>query len=309
LPGAAVASGAALLLLSGCFGGDSPEKNVPPPKLTFSRTAQIATVRPDGTGLRVRGPASNFAQAPAPVWSPSGAEIAFAFQRCSACKSRLIALGRGGGTRALHDAVGGDPSWSPDGLRLAYTHKDEEDRELIVLTLASGATNEPATAENASHPSWFPSGRSIVFAAEVNERLQLFRVAPDGTGERQLTTSGFYDDPAVSPDGKQLAFACLSEAVTWDLCLSDAHGGGIRRIVRLPGNERGPSFSPDGKRLVFSGDHGSRGGERALYVLNLGSGAVSRITPTTLDAGEPDWSPNGKAIVFALRRLVPVSAG
>ena len=300
---------AGLFLLAGCFGGEAPEQKGPPPKLTFSRTAQIATVRPDGAGLGVRGPASNFAQAPAPVWSPSRAEIAFAFQRCSACKSRLIALGRGGRTRALHDAVGGDPSWSPDGRRLAYTYKDEEDRELIVLALARGTTNEPAEAENASHPSWFPSGRSIVFAAEVNERLQLFRVGPDGTGERQLTTSGFYDDPTVSPDGTRLAFACLSEAITWDLCLSNAHGGGIHRIVQMPGNERGPSFSPDGKRLVFSGDRGSPGGERALYVLDLSSGAISRITPTTLDAGEPDWSPDGRAIVFALRRLVPVSAG
>ena len=306
-----VASLLVLFVVGGCDGGegDAQQTSTDASRVTVSRTAHLAVIRSDGTGLKVLGPASNLAASPAPSWSPRGNEIAFAYQRCSACHPRLSILNEKGRLRPLDGAVGGDPGWSPDDRRIAYTHKGETDRELMVRNFATGSDRELTTAENASHPAWFPAGDTIVFAAEVNERLQLFRVGPDGANERQLTTSGFYDDPSVSPDGRRLVFACQSPSVTWDLCISNVRGGRIRPILRWPSNERNPVFSPSGNSLVFSSDRGSRAGERALYVLDLRRRLVTRLTGETIDAGEPDWSPDGQRIVFTLRRLVPVVGG
>jgi TolB protein len=305
---AACIAGVALV---GCDGGKSsskPAKSGPPAALTPSRTARLALVRPDGSGLRMLGPASNFAAAPAPSWSPDGKKIAFSFQRCPNCPSRVSVALLDGRLRTLPGSpVGGDPSWSPKGDLIAYSHQEGVDRELEVLDVARGSASVLRTPENASHPSWFPSGKAIIFAAEVHERLQLFRVNADGTGQRRLTTSGFYDDPAVSNNGRRIAVACLGKGETWDLCMADAHG--IRRILRRDGNSRSPAFSPDGRRLVFSSDRGSRAGARALQVLDLKTGRITVLTTRDVDSGEPDWSPDGETIVFARRSLIETAGG
>jgi TolB protein len=254
------------------------------------------------------GPASNFAAAPAPSWSPDGKEIAFSFQRCPNCAPRVSVVRQDGRLRARAPGpVGGDPSWSPKGGLIAYTHKEVIERELLVVDVALGTVSELKTAENAAHPDWFPNGKAIAFVAEVHERLQLFRVSADGTGLRRLTESGFYDDPTVSGDGRRIAVACLGKGVTWGLCMVQPHG--IRRILQRDGNSRSPSFSPDGRRLVFSSDRGSRAGARALHVLDLETGKITVLTGRDVDSGEPDWSPDGETIVFARRTLVETAAG
>jgi TolB protein len=301
-------AGSALVACDGSGSSSKPAESGPPPVLTPARTARLALVRPDGTGLRLLGPTSNFAAAPAPSWSPDGKKIAFSLQRCPNCAPRVSVALADGRLHALPgEPVGGDPSWSPRGDLIAYTHKEGSERELEVLDVAEGAVREVETPENAAHPDWFPDSNAIVFAAEVNERLQLFRVNAHGTGQRSLATSGFYDDPAVSGDGRRIAFACLDERETWDLCMSDSRGS--RRILRRAGNERSPAFSPDGRRLVFSSDQGSRAGARVLNVLDLESGKVTVLTDQDVDSGEPDWSPDGKTIVFARRGLVETASG
>ena len=305
---AACIAGAALV---GCDGGKSsskPSERGTQPTLTPSRTVRLALIRPDGSGLRLLGPTSNFAEAPSPTWSPDGKRIAFSFQRCPNCPPRISVALLEGRLRTLPGApVGGDPSWSPKGDLITYSHKEGVDRELEVLDVARGSASVLRTPENASHPGWFPSGKAIIFAAEVHERLQLFRVNADGTGQRRLTTSGFYDDPAVSKDGRRIAVACLGKRQTWDLCMADSHG--IRRILRRDGNSRSPAFSPDGRRLVFSSDRGSRAGVRALQLLDLKTGRVTVLTTQDVDSGEPDWSPDGETIVFARRSLIETASG
>lgn len=293
-------------VLVGCDGGKSSSKPVErgtPTTVTPSRTARLALIRPDGSGLRLLGPTSNFAAAPSPSWSPDGKRIAFSLQRCPNCAPRISVALVDGRLRTLPGApVGGEPSWSPKGDLIAYTHKQGVERELEVLAIAQGSSRVLRTPEFASHPDWLPNGKAIVFAAEVHERLQLFRVNADGTGQRGLTTSGFYDDPAVSNDGRRIAVTCLSKRQTWDLCMTGSHG--IRRILRRDGNSRSPAFSPDGRRLVFSSDRGSRAGARVLNVLDLQTGRVTVLTTQDVDSGDPDWSPDGETIVFARRSLI-----
>jgi TolB protein len=305
---AACLAGVALV---GCDSGKSnasPATSGPPPALTPAGTARLAVIRPDGSGLRLLGPASNFAAAPAPSWSPDGKQIAFSFQHCPNCAPRVSIVFQDGRLRAgAPDPVGGDPSWSPNGDLIAYTHKEVIERELEVVEVALGTVSELDTAENATHPDWFPDGKAIVFAAEVDERLQLFRSNADGTGQRQLTTSGFYDDPTVSSDGRRIAAACLGKGEAWGLCMVGPHG--IREILRRDGNSRSPSFSPDGRRLVFSSDRGSRAGARALHVLDLKTGKINVLTGRDVDSGEPAWSPDGHTIVFARRALVETAGG
>ncbi len=65
-------------------------------------------------------------------------------------------------------------------------------------------------------------------------------------------------------------------------------GSGITQLTDR-GNNEDPSFSPDGRYIVFSSD---RDGEKAVYVMRANGEAQKRITPKGLRVFGPRWSPN-----------------
>jgi Tol biopolymer transport system component len=162
---------------------------------------------------------------------------------------------------------------------------------------------------------------SIVFmrfagAKEDGRTAQLFVRTPSGA-ERQIThVSGGAFDPAWSPDGTQIVFVRyllpfvnvrgeeLPSAA--DLMLVPA-AGGAPQVLRhfagdpLPGH---PEWSPDGKQLVLPLSTATQPTKQsvtldALNVLDIASGSLRAITPLSLGAGDPDWSPDGTRIVFS----------
>ena len=56
-----------------------------------------------------------------------------------------------------------------------------------------------------------------------------------------------------------------------------------------------PVFSPDGKRLAFLSD-AEQTGQPQLYVADVGSGAVRRLTQASGHLERPGWSPDGKRL-------------
>jgi TolB protein len=96
----------------------------------------------------------------------------------------------------------------------------------------------------------------------------------------------------------------------FELVLMNVDGSKIERIFALDGwrgSLNRPQVSPDGRRLVVERRNSwlsrPRGGS-ALFVLNLDGSGVRRITPWNLAGGDgPDWSPDGRRIVFRAPRL------
>jgi len=72
-----------------------------------------------------------------------------------------------------------------------------------------------------------------------------------------------------------------------------------RPLTTFPGDERDPSFSPDGERVVFAWK-GPDEADYDLYVKNVASDGLLRLTDTPLDETEPAWSPNGEWIAYGI---------
>lgn len=119
------------------------------------------------------------------------------------------------------------------------------------------------TLDNEEQSSWSPDGRRIAF----KRRDAVWVMGVDGSGAQALTetaTDGHNStQPAWSPDGTLLVFrdnTARAPANVADIWVMDAPAGGApggtnaRPLVTLPGDERYPSFSPDGSRLLFRGD-------------------------------------------------------
>ncbi len=72
-------------------------------------------------------------------------------------------------------------------------------------------------------------------------------------------------------------------------------GGAPRRLTSAPGADTSPSFSPDGRQIVFESD---RSGTQQLYVMGADGSGQRRISFGGGRYASPSWSPAGNLIAF-----------
>lgn len=144
----------------------------------------------------------------------------------------------------------------------------------------------------------------------------IFVVAPDGTGERQVTAppAGLSDDfPDFAGDGSFIAFARCGES-SCGIYTVRPDGTGLRRIDRgcrgtqtppACADHSYPAVSPDRRHIAFVRAFGGIRDDviahQGIYVMRLDGTRVRRVSlpPTrTAEDGQPQWSPDGKRIVF-----------
>ena len=111
--------------------------------------------------------------------------------------------------------------------------------------------------------------------------------------------------PIPSPDGKWVAFSVVEPAydekeVVADLWIVPADGKSApRKLTNTKGAESGATWSPDSKSLAFSA---RRDGDdvNQIYVLNVAEGGEAvRVTSLSTGARSPQFSPDGKLLLFS----------
>jgi Tol biopolymer transport system component len=207
----------------------------------------------------------------------------------------------------------------------------------VLAALTAALVACAATAAHATVPG---KNGSIVFNRKVAGHEQVFTMRSDGSHLKQLTHLQDSDasDPSWSPSGKQIAFARDYElgkpGEHLDIYTMNADGSGLH-AMGLKGLNGGPTWMPDGKRILFlhapglwviaatggtphllgirgdstdpvvSPDGKSvvlvryKGNSSALFVARLAGTSAKRITPWSLHAQPKlDWSPDGTRILF-----------
>ncbi len=141
----------------------------------------------------------------------------------------------------------------------------------------------------------------IVFGSKRDGVSGIYVMNDDGSHVRLLTDEPvFYHPhhPRWSPDGTQIIFRMpvnLSGNNEYHLFLMNASGTNVRSLIEPQFGINGePSFSPDGKRILFTTDTFKK---RGTNILHLESGEVIQLPDIV--ANSSDWSPDGRQIVFA----------
>jgi TolB protein len=110
------------------------------------------------------------------------------------------------------------------------------------------------------------------------------------------TPSGlfFQNEPAWSWNGEEIAFTSNRDGRT-HVFVMKADGTGTRRVTNSSHSDDHPSWSADGRWIVFAR-------EGALYKVRATGGAAIRIGKGFGAAANPAWSPDGKLIAYDYRR-------
>lgn len=247
---------------------------------------------------------------------------------------RIAALVIAGITASLA-AVGPASATTPgvNGPIAFRTYLDPDQTTSAIFTVRSDGTGlrkvtRPGTGTLDSQPDWSPHARLIAFERCAFDTVcAVYTVRPDGRQLKRLTAPCHAKPPALGgcadesgiafmPDGRRVVFTRATGNIRTfangddviehsDLVIRDLSGQHARVVFRsrpFSGDNDGAVASPDGTRLAYQHRNspiGRPGGGSAVFVVGVCGRHRHRITPWTLDAGDhPDWSPNGKWILF-----------
>jgi len=148
----------------------------------------------------------------------------------------------------------------------------------------------------------------IAFASDRSGIPQIYVSGLGGDDPTQITN---LDEgacqPDWSPDGSQLVFIspCNERSDRYPgarLYTIALDGTGLTPLSWEAGGDFDPAWSPDGVRIAFTS---LRDGYAQVYLLNLNSGSVERLTQTdpSQPARQPAWSPAASEIVYSIKRF------
>ncbi len=139
--------------------------------------------------------------------------------------------------------------------------------------------------------------------AEQQGRDRLYSlIVSDQDGENEFKIMESKDpimSPAWSPDSRQLAYVSF-EGSRSSIFIQSLRSGNRFQVSNKPGINGAPAFSPDGRKLVVT--LGGVEGNPDIYVLDITSRQVKRLTTHRAIDTEGTWSPDGRHIYFTSDR-------
>ena len=194
----------------------------------------------------------------------------------------------------------------------------EKASEKTYLSGITQLTFQSMGLTNAGEAYFSPDAKTIIFQATpagateyqiytMDLASRKFKMVSTGKG---ACTCGFF-----SPDGKKILFASShlgpdstekpgdeeSAGYSWnfdqhmDIFEADVDGSNLRRLTNAPGYDAEGSYSPDGRRIIFTSQ---RDGDLEIYIMNADGSSPQRLTHGKGYDGGPFFSPDGRTILY-----------
>ena len=226
----------------------------------------------------------------------------------------------------IRRADDGQPAWSPDGTRLAFKTAQANSNQLAVID-ADGKHEALLTRTfrfSEGQPAWSPDGTKLLYRRTPENPLVQngdtwvldVKMSADQPAEPVtqpvLLRTGDERYPSYSPDGSQIAFRgdldLVEPSGDEEIYVMNADGTNVRQLTSNADFDSAPSWSPDGKRILFERapagtfTPGTEAQEKDVYVMRADGTHVRRLTDSPgLDEG-PEFSPDATKIAFSSAR-------
>jgi TolB protein len=162
--------------------------------------------------------------------------------------------------------------------------------------------------------------KKIIYTSMASGDLELWTMNEDGSGKKRITSVEGYDGGAVfSRDGTKMVWrayhpdtpekkaayqALLKQNLTtpmkMELWLANADGSNAKQITNYGCASFAPTFTPDGKKLLFASNKAKCDSSLfELYLINLDGSGLEQVTGYGKFTSFPEFSPDGKKLIFS----------
>ena len=205
-------------------------------------------------------------------------------------------------------------AFSPDGGELIYSMAGSLWRQKIGSDAASEITHGSGYDYQ---PDWSPDGRHVAFARYDRDAVELWQIDLTTGREAKLTSGGAVNvEPRYAPDGKRLAYVSTSGSGHFNLFVAGIDGNrlaaarpivaprksSVARYYYSPWDHAlSPSWTPDGRQIVFVGNREVAYGTGGLWRVDVdepGEPALILGEETAWRA-RPQVAPDGRRVLFA----------
>jgi TolB protein len=196
-----------------------------------------------------------------------------------------------------------DPDLDPTGQYLVHAStRHRETSDLYIKTVTGSALRQlTADSGNEVMPAFSPDGTRVAFASDRAGNWDIYIVDVKGGQPVQITNAPTDDiHPCFSRDGQKLIYSTYgSQSGQWELVIVDLNNPAVKRYI---GHGLFPAWSPTQDKIVFQ-----RARQRgtlwfSIWTIDLVNGEA--MSPTEIAASTnaaaitPEWSPDGRQIVF-----------
>jgi TolB protein len=222
------------------------------------------------------------------------------------------------------------PQLSPDGKQIVF--QSNRTGNWDIFTIDTNGTNlKQLTSDSLNEvtPKWSPNGKQIVYCIDVDTvNSDIYLMDADGENKKRLTTfPGDDSHPNWSPDGKKIIFNSAQNTpdyhIPWgqqyvEIFTMNTDGSGKKQISNLKTVSTYPSFSPDGKYIVFRSvvqqpslnwDLTATDRNSEIFIMNADGSNPKDLSVNIAYDGWPTWSPDGGLILFSSNRSGPANIG
>lgn len=260
-----------------------------------SSADQICIMDADGSNQR-RITTSNKNKHYYPALAPDGLSVVFSANLAGPGKYDIYEMDLvGGSPLPLTQELGilTSPDISPDGSQIVFANGDGKESIRIWLMNRDGS-NPRQVYHDGWDPSWSPDGSLILFATNrPGYGPQLATIRPDGTDFQLLTDVRDLRGRSDWSNDNRWLITYLGKPWMRELYIMNIDGSDPHRISPSGGNSQGPSFSPDGQWVVFTGyfdlygdDHGCE-----IYKMRVDGSSLARLTTNDYCDWQPRWGP------------------
>ena len=200
----------------------------------------------------------------------------------------------------------GNPQFSPDGKSIAFmsNRKDKTQSQIYILNLKEGGDAHAISNMNGGFSgfSWSPNGRQILFSFRKKDKEVLEREKDKSKKElgivKRHITRVFYKTDGAHYNPKERTH----------LYLLTVKNGAVKQLTKGDKNEEMPSWSPDGKSIVYKSNVCEEPemdySKIDLFVLDVKTRKSKKIETPEGYINFPTFSPDGQSIAYLAQRGV-----